>query len=117
MIENEDYMKMVLANLIKENIRKNFEYYHLSRNLADTIEIEFDNQNVKIKIPAKVYDIALYKEKGVIVYTGEGSYAREVNENGGPSKRHTNFLIKAVEDSLKVFNASFNLEKEREFFL
>ena len=117
MIENEDYMRMVLAELIKQNIRKNFEDCFLSGNLADTIEIEFDNQNVRVKIPAQTYNIGIFKSKGVIAYDGKGSYAQEVNEYGGFSKKHTNFLMKAVEEALENFNAIFNLEKEKEVFL
>lgn len=109
--------KVWLANAIKEEIRKDFQLIHLSGNLANTIEIEVVNQStIRIKVPAKTYNIYLYQKKGVIVYNNKGSYASDVDINGGFSGVHQNFLERAVMAAIERFIAQFGYTKGAEFF-
>lgn len=85
-----------LTNKINNKLKNNFAKIHLSRNLMDTIEIKRTSYGYEIEIPAEMYDVKRYIDEGVIVYTGEGSYASEVNETGGFSKFHKNYVENAI---------------------
>lgn len=85
-----------LTNKINSKLKDNFAKIHLSRNLIDTIEIRRTNYGYEIEIPAEIYDIRRYIDEGIVVYTGEGSYANEVNKTGGFSKFHKNYVEKAI---------------------
>lgn len=97
-----------LARKIIDYIKKDFEEVHLSGNLMDNIVYSFTERGIDIEIPAEIYDIDLYVEKGVIVYTGEGSYAQDVNITGGFSKEHKSYveisIRNAINDWLKENN-------------
>lgn len=80
MVSDEDLM--TLANLIVENIKKDFESKHLSGNLVNTLYIEKTQDGVRVVIPAEKYNMPLYIRKGVVVHSGAGSYASTLNEEG-----------------------------------
>ena len=80
MVSDEDVM--LLANLIIENIKKDFEQKHLSGNLMNTIAIEKTADSVQIVVPAEKYNMSLYMRKGVVVHSGTGSYASRIDEEG-----------------------------------
>ena len=92
-----------LTMLIKEYILREFEFIHLSQNLIDTIYLESTENGFAIHIPAEIYDIDLYKEKGVIVYTGDGSYAQEVNISGGFSHTHRGYIEDCIHLAIRDF--------------
>lgn len=71
-----------LANLIYENIKADFEDKHLSGNLLNTIQVTNSDTGIKIEIPAEIYNMYLFFSKGVVVHTGKGSYASELNDKG-----------------------------------
>lgn len=98
-----------LAEKIKAYIKKDFEEVHLSRNLMDTISVYATEKGFNVDIPAEIYDIDKYLNDGVIIYTGEGSYAQEVNQSGGWSKSHIGY----VEYSIK--RAIFDWVVENEY--
>ena len=96
--------------------RQDFDTIYLSGNLRRTTTISKTNSNAyQINIPARVYNINLFKKKGIIVYKDEGltntrikkkgviesgSYADEVNTySGGFSGKHKNFVEKAIRDA------------------
>lgn len=81
-----------LAEKIKEYIKKDFAEVHLSKNLMDTISVYATEKGFNIDIPAEIYDIDKFFKEGVIVYTGEGSYAEAVNKEGGWSKTHVGYV-------------------------
>ena len=79
--------------------RQDFDTIYLSGNLRRTTTISKTNSNeYQINIPARVYNINLFKKKGIIVYKDDGltntrikkkgvikngSYADEVNTYSG----------------------------------
>ncbi len=95
--------KLKLAELIVERIKKDFEEVHLSGNLASTINVRVVGNNVEIEIPASMYDVQKYLEEGVFIFTGEGSYASEVDTYGGFSGKHTGFFERSVEQGTKDY--------------
>lgn len=96
--------------------RQDFDTVYLSGNLRRTTTFHRINFNeYQINIPARVYNINLFKKKGIIVYKDEGltntrikkkgviksgSYADEVNTySGGFSGKHKNFVENAIKDA------------------
>ena len=89
-----------LAEKIREYIRKDFEEVHLSRNLMDTISVYATEKGFNVDIPAEIYDIDKYLNDGVIIYTGDGSYAEAVNQQGGWSKSHIGYVEFAIKRAI-----------------
>lgn len=98
MITQED--KRLLADLIVEYIKKDFAYIHFSGNLSATIQIEEDASGLRVIVPAEKFDIGMYKAKGEIVYTHNGSYADSVDREGGWSGRHKNYIEKSIKAAI-----------------
>lgn len=100
-----------LKDIIIENLKKEFEVKHLSKNLINTIYVEEVNGEIRINIPAKTYDILTYKKKGVIIYTGKGSYAEKLNKEGShyysQSKasigNHKGFIDRIINISIQMW--------------
>lgn len=86
-----------LAKLIHRELVEEFSTIYLSGNLRDTIKVSYDGKTATVEIPAEMYDLKLFKEEGAIVYTGKGSYAEAVNQKGGFSKSHKNYVERAIE--------------------
>lgn len=105
--------KQELANLIINNLKKDFDFIYLSHNLADTIYLEETENGLQIHIPAKMYDLGLYEKERVIKYTGKGSYANEVELYGGFSGKHRNYVLRAINDAIRVWTNSQNINLER----
>jgi hypothetical protein len=99
----------LLAEKIKENIQKEFEFIHLSKNLMDTITVARTTNGYEIEIPAEIYDINKYYKQGVIVYTNEGSYAQEVDDKGGFSTTHKNYIIRAIMNAIEDWKSNYNV--------
>ena len=115
MINEEDLQE--LARIIVNNIKKEFELKHLSKNLVNTIKVTEIDGEVKIHIPAQTYDMLLYREKGVIKHTNKGSYANQLNETGSVlylgkytiyPHNHIGFVEKAINDALQTWKNSLN---------
>ena len=101
-----------LAQLIVLNIQEEFAVKHLSRNLTITIKVEFLGDTINIHIPAKIYDMGLYKRTRVVRYTGEGSYASQLDDD---SRNHTGYVNKAVDKALQQWKSKFmNAEIKKE---
>ena len=92
-----------LALKIQKYIKKEFEYIHFTGNLMDTIQIISSEKGFYIDIPADMYDIQTWFQKGIIVYTGEGSYAEAVNQQGGFSRTHTGYVEYAIKKAIDEF--------------
>lgn len=107
---------LILANYIKQEIERDFESKFVTHNLADTIKVyntirEGDGTPyVCVEIPAEMYDASLWKNKRALVFTGEGSYASEVDIKGGYSFSHKNYVQRAIDDAVDRFFAERNLE-------
>lgn len=95
-------MKLKMAELIAENIKKEFKNVHFTGNLMDTIIIRENSKgNIEVEIPAERYLFSVFREKGVIIpYSRGGSYANEVNKTGGFSGKHTGYIEKCINDAI-----------------
>lgn len=101
----ESASKLLLAKILVKNLKKEFANVHLSGNLAETIKLVQKRLNGKIyyevQIPAQIYDIGLYRKRGVIVHTGAGSYADIVDSSGGFSGTHTDYVDRCIQKSIQ----------------
>ena len=95
--------KVRLANTIVEKIIEDFEHTHLSKNLMSNIEVNIIGDKVEIVIPADTYDVEKYLNEGVLIYTNEGSYASDVDEYGGFSRKHKGFLVRSATQGVKQY--------------
>lgn len=103
----------VLAKIIKRNIEKNFAYIHLSKNLIDTIVVRQTSMGFEVDIPAEIYDISKWYKDKVVVYTGKGSYAQAVDDKGGFSGYHTNYVENAIKDAIDEWNSIYSHKVRR----
>lgn len=106
-------MKSVFANMIVVKLKKSFDEHHITKNLINTITIDImASGDVKIKIPAKIYDLKEWNKNKVIIYTGEGSYAEAVNQTGGysPTKSHKNYIDKAIMESVVQWKNYYHIK-------
>lgn len=109
-MEVTDKMKQDLAVLIVKHIKNNFATVYLSQNLIKTINISKTKEGWAIDIPAEIYDINLYKKKGVIVHTHNGSYASEVDKTGGYSGTHVDYVNKSISAAINEWLLFYNLK-------
>lgn len=99
-----------LADLIKEEIQKEFQNIHLTKNLMDTINIYKSGDKWIVDIPAQKYDFKTYFETGAIVpYKLGGSYAEKVNEKGGFSKTHKNYVERCINKAIQRWKAYYQI--------
>lgn len=98
----------MLAEKIKENIRKEFKEIHLSGSLMDTIRVEKILSGFNVEIPAEIYDLNKYRSEGVVIYTGQGSYAQAVDVGGGFSGMHKNYVLNAIMDAIEDWKKEIN---------
>lgn len=89
-----------LASEIINGLKDEFAEVFLSGNLRDTIKVNINANSIVIDIPAEMYDIEKYKDEGVIIYSGNGSYAQAVNITGGFSGKHTNYLENQITNAI-----------------
>ena len=101
-----------LANAIQRKLKESFDEKFLSGNLKNTITIEETDDGINITIPAQRYNISLFNEKGVVQYNSNGSYAQAVDEYGGFSKTHTNYVEFAITDAIRECLREENEEAE-----
>lgn len=99
-----------LALMIMNEIKVDFEQVFLSGNLRDTLYVEPTENGVNIVINAEMYDLLQYKKKGVIIYTGEGSYASEVDKVGGFSFKHKDYINRAIQSGISQWMQKYNLK-------
>ena len=79
-VSKEDLL--ILVNFINEEIKADFMMKKLSGNLVRTISIHETDEGYEIEIPAEIYDMYQYYAHKVIIPTGKGSYASELNDKG-----------------------------------
>ena len=97
--------KLELAKCIEEAFKEEFLLSHLSKNLIDTMKIEVVGNNVEIDIPAMKYNITKFKKNGVIQYYYRGSYAQQINETGGFSGKHKDYIDRCIEKGIQKWLA------------
>ena len=71
-----------LARIIVKNLQEEFAVKKMSGNLIKTIQVEEQEGDIKIIIPARTYNMLLYQTKGVVVHTSHGSYASKLDIEG-----------------------------------
>lgn len=100
-MELTEEMKKELAELIADNIKKEFADVHYTGNLAATIKIYQTENGWAVEIPAERYSFAEYQKAGVIVpYEKGGSYASSINKTGGFSGKHKGYVEKCIEAAI-----------------
>ena len=109
-------MVVDLTREMEEELKAKYRIPHLSGNSSDTIYSEFVSttgiSKGIIHIPAERYNIPKFLQEGVIVYTGEGSYANEIEEQtGGFSGRHFHQTRDVVNRTLRKFIYSIDKSK------
>lgn len=105
-----DEMLKTLADIILEEIQRDFEIVYLSGNLRDTIDIERTAEGFRIVVNAKMYDVLQYRQNKTIVYTGQGSYAEEVNKTGGFSGKHVGYIEDAIHSGIRTWMNKYGLK-------
>lgn len=108
----EQILLQKLAEKIKEKIRNDFKEVHLSQNLMNTISVSSTPTGFLVDIPAEIYDLAKYYKEGVIIYTGNGSYAEDVDINGGFSGKHKDYIERAILESVNEWLAENELRSK-----
>lgn len=108
----EQILLQKLAEKIKEKIRNDFKEVHLSQNLMNTISVSSTPTGFLVDIPAEIYDLAKYYKEGVIIYTGAGSYAEDVDINGGFSGKHKDYIERAILESVSEWVAENELRSK-----
>lgn len=99
-----------LANMIIEAIKGDFKDIYLSGNLRDTITLERSKNGFRIVINARIYDLVKFKKDNVIIYTGDGSYASDVDVKGGFSGKHKDYVERAIYKSIPIWIKKHNLK-------
>ena len=103
----EETEKEELANIIKKNLMQEFETIHFSRNLMNTIKVyQNENGNWCVDIPAMLYNLKQFKKKGVIIPYYKGSYAERINQTGGFSGKHKNYVENIIKSSIQEWLGS-----------
>lgn len=68
-----------LCELIINNLKEEFAFKHMSKNLIDTIKIENMGDTINIYIPAQTYNMLKFQHQGVVIHTSHGSYASKLD--------------------------------------
>ncbi len=117
-----------LALLISNEIKNDFIRKHLANVVSTHIEITLTDDEAKIFIHAPKYDTAVYIDTGVVIYTGDGSYAYDLASEGSVIEKyriphqepritkitrkyyygnHENFVEEAIKRALKLWNYKY----------
>ena len=108
----EQILLQKLAEKIKQKIINDFKEVHLSQNLMNTLSVSSTPTGFLVDIPAEIYDLAKYYKEGVIIYTGAGSYAEDVDINGGFSGKHKDYIERAILESVSEWLAENELRSK-----
>ena len=90
----------MLASIITEKIAEEFQIKHLSRNLMATVQFQAEKDKIEVIIPARLYDLAEYRSKGVVVYKSDGSYASRLDNEGSFAGNHKDFVERIINQSI-----------------
>lgn len=118
-----------LGLCIYKALKKEFGEKHLSGNLLNTIEIiSTTDGDYVIRIPAQTYNMLLYQEKGVVIHTNHGSYAKKLDKEGSSfmvypngqrkgsyrvsPRNHKGFVNKIINEAIQEWLSSNGIEAE-----
>lgn len=121
-----DWQVQLLAYFVKKEIQADFEEKHLSGNLMNTIRVNKTGDGFEVEIPAEIYNMYKFQRYGVVVYTGEGSYASELDEEGSAfyvykkgggriwiePRNHIGYVEDAIRRAIPQWMASCGLKGE-----
>ena len=77
-----DEKLVALSLLIVKELKKEFTEHKLSGNLLNTISVTREGEKIQVIIPAKTYNMLRYQTTGVLVHTGNRSYASKLDDVG-----------------------------------
>lgn len=77
-----DAQVQLLAEYIKAEIKEDFAEKHLSGNLMNTIFVSKTPDGFQVEIPAEIYNMYQFQMHGVVIHTGKGSYANQLDTTG-----------------------------------
>lgn len=80
MFDNKRF-KIILAEMIINNIKEEFRDKHLTENLINTLRIEENDEGIKIFISAPKYSFKKWFQSKIIKHTS-GSYAQALDSEG-----------------------------------
>lgn len=103
-------MKKKLANFIVEEVKKEFAFIHLSKNLLNSIEIIETKESVIINIDPKRYYMATFRKTGKLKFTPSGkSYASEVDKRGGLSGKHKGYVSNCINKGIQKWLSFYKI--------
>lgn len=111
---NDDDLKRDLANAIADELRKEFEYIHLTKQLYNSIKVIPTERGYMVEINPQAYDVNWYRKHQVIRPPKDpsragGSYANTVNKTGGLSKTHKDYVHECIYAGIQKWMARNNL--------
>lgn len=107
-------LRISFALILKDELKKEFETVHLSKQLYHSIRIFVDeNGKIHVIIPAQLYDVGYYRKRGVIKHISQNSYALAVNYYGGFSGTHKDYVTKCIQRTINRWKSENNIKIER----
>lgn len=104
----------LLAQIIVDELKKEFAIKHLSKNLVNTIKVIPSLDEVRVEIPAQIYDMLKFKKEGVVVYDRlKGSYASQLDESGSMFGNHKGYIDSVISKSIQRFAVESNQKIEK----
>ena len=97
--------RLELAKCIEEAFVEEFEHTHLAYNLVKTMKIQVTDNGVLIDIPAMKYNMKKFRETGIVKYYYRGSYAQKINETGGLSGKHKDYVENCIKKGIEKWLA------------
>jgi hypothetical protein len=109
------YLILSFGMILKEELRKEFEIVHLSKQLYNSIQLvpSSEDGKIHIRIPAQIYDIALYRKRGVIKPISQNSYAWAVNRSGGFSGTHKDYVSRCIYSTIRRWQTENNIHIQK----
>ena len=108
------YLQISLALILKEEFKKEFETIHLSKQLYNSIQVFIgDDHKIHVKIAPQMYDLKLYRNRGIIRPYSNNSYALHVNKTGGFSGKHGDYVSRCIANAINRWKSTNRVEIER----
>lgn len=105
-------MRETLVSLIMAELSVEFQQYHLTFNLVNTIKVTRLEGKTYIEIPAPVYNMKKYIETGVIERRGHGSYANKLDERGSRWGHHKGYVDRCINNALSKWKNLYGITAE-----
>ena len=106
---SEKEMRFTLLNLIMNELSSEFSKKELTGNLRMSIKPIVTENSVSIEIAAPRYSKKILKEKGILQFTGKGSYASQVDQYGSWYGNHKDYIDRCVDLAIKKWMAYYKI--------